>query len=181
MTQVTIEIDKVPEGYKVIAFRQVKNGEWYAGLSGRVYRWDMPDTTVDQYLILKPVLRLQSGKFYVDEDGKVAGVKWSSQREVYVGDDGRREFYAFGGPATSHKPLVREATKIEALRHLAEIHGLGEIELGTVVLGQEFKVHVAIDGHSTDRSITFSKAMLTGVGPSDLTFRATAAPGLGSW
>lgn len=176
MAQVTIEIDKVPEGYKAVAFRQVKRGEWYLTPS-RVAIWGEAHPSLDQYLILKPVLRLQSGKFYVDEDGKVAGVKWSSQREVYVGDDGRREFHAFGEPATRHKPLVREATKIEALRHLAEIHGLGKIELGTVTLGQEFKVQIELD----DKTITFSKAMLTGGGPGDLTFRATAAPGLGSW
>lgn len=176
MTQVTIEIDNVPEGYRAVAFRQVKQGEWYLGTTGRAskWKWDMSCASNDRYLILQPVLRLQSGKFYVDEDGKVVQVINRTGKHIvqWVSSDGDRLYDKNGEaiwttvPLSNHKSLVREATQIEALRHLAETHGLGQIELGTIALGQEFKVKVICQG----RTSTLTGARLHSVSPDELAF-----------
>lgn len=68
-------IPGIPDGYESVAFREASNTECYLKQNGEV----AAGPTVGKYLIVKKIIRLQSGKYYQLANGDIVG----PMRELY--------------------------------------------------------------------------------------------------
>lgn len=170
MTQATIEIDNIPEGYKVVAIRVPVDGEKMLMGDGTIGaasgEWTKP------MVIVRKVPIMQVGKWYVDAKERAVNIVAVEDGAYPYRTDYGHRFNGHGETEYSVDfDLQREISEFEALVLIAKATGLEHIIVSTVGLGQQYELtidHERLDSSST----TKMKGRLELIGPNEMRFKA---------